>query len=717
LASARGLALSLSLLLAAGCGGGGGSGDLPFGILARTVVEGLTFPTVPSQPQPGNLALQRAFPNLSFSSPVLLTHAPDGTDRIFVVEQGGRIRVFPNSDAQTSSTLFLDISGRVTAGGELGCLGLAFDPGFASNGYFYVNYTASGPLRTIVSRFRVTANPNVADPASELQLFTVGQPYSNHNGGMLAFGPDGKLYISLGDGGSGGDPLNSGQSLGSVLGKILRLDPSLPPPHIPSDNPFVGVAGARGEIWALGLRNPWRFSFDRQTGEMWVGDVGQGAREEIDLVTRGANCGWRVYEGALPYDNPDGTPASSFTQPVIDYGRSSGACVIGGYVYRGADVPSGRGAYLYGDNSSSRVWALARDASGTVVANQVIGNVGSLSSFGEDRDGELYAVSLGGAIYRLFESGGGLPGGAFPERLSETGLFTNVATLTPKAGLVPYDVNAELWSDGARKRRWIALPGITRIGFDATGAWTFPVGTVLVKHFEIDLAGGATQRLETRVLIREESGWAGYTYRWNATQNDADRILGPETATVNSTGGPFTWYFPSRTDCMSCHTAAAGFVLGVRTEQLNRDYPYVNATDNQLRAWNHIGLFTTDVGDAAQYGAYADPADAAAPVAERARAYLAANCAHCHQPGAPAPGGLDLRHGIAVPDMNVVGVAPTEGDLGIAGALRVDSGRKETSVLWERMRRLDGTRMPTLASNRVDTLAVQLVGNWIDSGP
>jgi len=699
-------------LVSAACSGGGD----PFGLTVRVEVRGLAFPVGPGRPDPDRLGLQRAFPNLSFASPLFLAHAPDGSNRLFVVEQAGRIRVFDNDDATTSASTFLDITGRVTSGGELGLLGLAFDPQYATNGCFYVHYTASGPLRSMLARFRVTSDPLVANPSSEVQLLTVNQPYSNHNGGMLAFGPDGMLYASLGDGGSGGDPLGSGQSLGTLLGKVLRLDPWLPAPYVPADNPFLGVAGARGEIWAYGLRNPWRFSFDRQTGELWLGDVGQGAREEIDLVTRGANLGWNVYEGSLPYANPSGIPLSAFTAPVFDYGRALGGCVIGGYVYRGAAVPAARGAYLYGDNGSGRVWALVRDGAGRVVESAEIGGVPSLSSFGEDRDGEIYAVSLGGAIYRLVDLGGGA-GDEIPARLSETGLFEDVLSLTPAPGLIPYDVNAPLWSDGATKRRFLALPGLSRIGFAAEGAWSFPVGTVLVKHFEMPAGPGLATRLETRVLVHRSDGWAGYTYRWNAAQTDASLIVGPETAEVSTPAGPVPWYFPSRTDCLACHTAAAGFVLGVRTEQLHRKFAYPAATDNQLRAWNHVGLFDRDIGEVSAYAALADPAGASAPLADRARAYLSANCAHCHQPGAPAPGGLDLRHDVPVAAMNVVGVAATEGDLGIAGALRVKSGEKERSVLWERMRRLDAARMPPLASHRVDDAAVALLGAWIDGGP
>ncbi|MGQ0614702.1 MAG: PQQ-dependent sugar dehydrogenase [Planctomycetaceae bacterium] len=719
----RGVLIAAAAAFLSACGGGGGGsggGGPPFGLQQRVGLLGLNFPSGAVTP-PG-LRASRAFPSLTFSSPVFLTAPTDGTDRIFVVEQRGRIYVFPNSDAVAAATLFLDITSRVVSGGELGLFSIAFDPAFATNGTFYLHYTADAPLRSVISRFRVSSgNPDVADASSEAVLLEVAQPYSNHNGGSLTFGPDDHLYIALGDGGSGGDPLNAGQDLTNLLGKILRIDPDLPPPYIPGDNPFVGAGGgARGQIWAYGLRNPWRISFDRGNGDLWCGDVGQGAREEVGIVTRGANMGWRVFEGNLAYDNPSGLPASGFTAPVLDYGRSQGTTVIGGYVYRGSRIPTLRGAYLYADYGSGRVWALV--ASGTsVVSNQQLFTLGSPSSFGEDRDGEVYIVSLNGGIFRLQETGGGGPAPAFPTRLSGTGLFTNVASLTPNPGLVEYDLRAPLWSDGARKRRWIGLPGNSRAVFHATEPWTFPVGTVLVKHFEIDLAPSGTRRLETRVLLRESAGWAGYTYVWNDAQSDADLLSGSATRDflVPGSSGPetVTWTFPSGADCLRCHTAAAGTVLGVRTRQLNRDFDYPAATDNQLRSWNHIGLLDRDIGPSAAYESYPRPEDTSAPLGDRARAYIAANCAQCHLPAGPAPGGLDLRYGIPVASMNLVGIAPSEGSLGLVNAQRIRSGSKESSVLWERMRRLDSTRMPPLASHRVDAFAVQLLGAWIDSGP
>lgn len=335
-----------------------------------------------------------AFPNLSFDSPVEFTHAGDNSGRYFVLEQRGVIRMFRKEESR--STSFLDIASKVRSGGELGLLGLAFHPDFAKNGFFYVNYTVATPLRTIVSRFRVSkTNPDQADPDSEEVLLSFRQPYANHNGGKVAFGPDGYLYISTGDGGSAGDPQNNGQNKGSLLGKLLRIDVNKAanglPYSIPEDNPFVKESTTRPEIFAYGLRNPWRFSFDKQTGRIWVGDVGQNALEEIDIVEKGGNYGWRVKEAGECYDPKNNCIEKGMTDPVFQYSHTSGdISVTGGYVYRGKKLPELQGKYIYADYASGRVWALAYE-NGKPAQNTLLFKLsGTISAFGEDEQQEIY---------------------------------------------------------------------------------------------------------------------------------------------------------------------------------------------------------------------------------------------------------------------------------------------------------------------------------------
>ncbi len=347
-----------------------------------------------------------AFPNLTFSNALDLQNAGDGSNRLFVIERDGRIKVFQNQTNVNSTKLFLDITDRVTAGGETGLLGLAFHPNFENNGYFYVNYTAPNPLHTVISRFQVsTSNPDSADKNSELILLTYDQPYSNHNGGCVAFGNDGYLYTSAGDGGSGGDPQGNAQNITTLLGKIIRIDVNNPQPPlnygIPSDNPFVDSTNinVRKEIFAWGMRNTWRFSFDPNTGWLWAGDVGQDTYEEVDIIQNGKNYGWRCYEGNHPY-NLSGCNGV-YEPPIWEYSHSLGYSITGGYVYRGQNVPELYGKYIYGDYGTAKVWSIDYDGVNPAVNTLITTAAGSITSFGVDENKELYLVSFNGKIYRF----------------------------------------------------------------------------------------------------------------------------------------------------------------------------------------------------------------------------------------------------------------------------------------------------------------------------
>ena len=377
-------------------------------ILTATVVSVASL-------QAQTVQLVNAFPKLTFHQPVFLTNSGDGTDRLFVVQQDGFIKVFANDSNTTSSTTFLNISRKLSASdGEEGLLGLAFDPQFQQNGYFYIDYTAPNPLHTVVSRFHVSAlNPNKADSLSEFTILTVNQPFTNHNAGMIAFGPDSDLYIAFGDGGSGGDPFNNGQNCTQLLGKILRIDvrDTTDTTHyrIPPDNPFAAnTAGNRKEIWAYGLRNPFRFSFDQATGMLWAGDVGQDTREEIDIITRGGNYGWRIMEGTACYNPPSGCDTTGLTLPVIDYTHDLGNAVIGGYVYRGSRRPDLRGDYIYGDDGSGRIWMLQYAAGKVVASAEMLHSPYNISAFGVDEHNEMYVVSYSTStntsLYRFVRS-------------------------------------------------------------------------------------------------------------------------------------------------------------------------------------------------------------------------------------------------------------------------------------------------------------------------
>ena len=372
---------------------------VPVALVVLSLVFAGTLQPAQSAPVP-ELTLQRVAGELT--TPVYITPAGDRSDRLFVVEQDGRIRIIRNG--RLLAQPFLDIRSKVVSGGELGLLSVAFHPRFNSNGRFFVNYTTDrgGRLRTVIAEYRVSVPGRDVADAEERILLEIDQPFRNHNGGLNLFGPDGMLYIGMGDGGSGGDPMNAGQRLDTLLGKLLRIDVDGAAPYaIPPDNPFVNRAGARGEIWAYGLRNPWRFSFDRATGRLFLADVGQNQWEEINIIERGGNYGWRTMEGAHCFNPSTGCDRTGLALPIAEYDHEQGCSVTGGYVYRGSRIRALVGRYLFADYCSGRIWVLA-DAGGNRWAMAVALTTDfRITSFGEDQTGELYVVDHNGTVYRL----------------------------------------------------------------------------------------------------------------------------------------------------------------------------------------------------------------------------------------------------------------------------------------------------------------------------
>jgi uncharacterized repeat protein (TIGR03806 family) len=664
---------------------------------------------------------ERVFPSLSFNSPIFMLQAPGDSTRWFVVEQGGVVRVFDNSPATTVSSIFVNVTNQIVSGGERGLLGMAFHPNFPATPKAYLSYTSSSPLLSRVVEYTSPDGGLTLAPSSGRIILQQSQPETNHNGGGIAFGPDGFLYIGLGDGGGANDQhglIGNGQLLTTLLGKMLRIDVDGTTRgfnyRIPAGNPFAGNELCTSndnntdpcpEIYAVGFRNPWRWSFDRQMGTLWVGDVGQNTLEEVNRVAPGGNYGWRCREGTRNTGMTCGT-AQNFIPPVAEYGRAAGFSVTGGYVYRGTAIPGLVGRYVFGD-FGGRIWNIPADTQPTLTVTSGFDSGLSISSFAEGNDGELYIVHHGGTLHRLTGSGGG--GGGVATELSATGCVSTADAKQPSSGLIPYAPHAEFWSDNATKQRWIGLPNGQNITVNADGDWDFPSGTVLMKNFSL-----GTRLVETRLFMRHPDGnWAGYSYEWNDAQTDATLVVGGKQATVAGQ----TWIFPSDAQCLQCHTSAAGRSLGLETRQLAFSilYPQTGRTANQLLTLNTINTLSPQIATPSTVVPYPDPDATTGTLAERARSYLHTNCSQCHRPGGTAPTDMDLRFVMPLNQTNACDALPQNGDLGIADARIIAPGAAARSVLLSRMSVRDANAMPPVGSAHVDTAGTMLIRDWINA--
>lgn len=724
----------------------------------------------PAPPQFG-YAINNAFPGVTVSQPVCLASPPQETNRLFILEKTGNIVVITNL-ANPTRTVFMSLG--VLSDSESGLIGLVFHPGYATNRFFYVfssrqMNTAQGSGRhQVISRFQTTAtNVNVALTNSEQILIRQFDTAGNHNGGDLHFGPDGYLYASVGDEGAQyNGSLNAQVITNKFFSAILRLDvdkrPGNPPPNphpasttnyfIPADNPFVGVTNFNGktfyatnvrtEFFSIGYRNPWRFSIDPVTGYIYVGDVGQDLYEEIDVITNGANCGWAYYEGnhlaktLYPSQNTILTnPPPGLVFPIQEYAHGNGVLqgnsVIGGVVSRGNRIAQLFGAYIFADYNSGNVWALRYDGSNTVPFQRLTG-ASNPSALGIDpRNGDVLICQLGSSQIGRLDYNATQTGTPLPPTLAATGAFTNLTTLAPAAGIVPYDVNVPFWSDNAIKSRWFSLPDTNlTIGFSATGNWSFPTGSVWIKHFELELTNGVAasrKRIETRFIVRNTNGVYGLTYRWDSLTN-ATLVAeaGTNETFVINDGGTLrnqVWHYPSRSECLACHTPAGGYALGFNTAQLNRNQTYDAVMTNQIAALNAAGYFTTPVTAApATLLALAHDTNAAFSLEFRARSFLAANCSQCHQPGGAAGRATwDARFTTPTADANLINATPAN-NFGDPAKFIIAPQSPTNSVLLTRLTARDlgslpSIQMPPLATNLTNAPAVQLITDWINSLP
>jgi uncharacterized repeat protein (TIGR03806 family) len=708
----------------------------PFGLDKR---EPWTTSKVVGSPEPPPpYQMSRVYPKLKFFEALDIASVP-GKKAWVVAERPGKIITFDADPAKAEPKVMLDVKHTV--------YGVALHPKFQENGFVFLSEVPDGsketPGGTKVVRYKADPATMIADPASAKVFFT--WPNGGHNGGCIRFAPDGTLYISTGDSSGIADSLQTGQNLGVVSGKILRIDVDHEgdgkPYSIPKDNPFVKTKDARGEIWAYGIRQSWKISFDTATGDLWAGEVGQDLWESVYRIQKGGNYGWSVSEGAHPFRPERQAGPTPILKPIFEHNHTEARSLTGGFVYHGKKRPELKGAYIYGDFDTGRVWMLRYDAEAKRVTQQqeLAKSRLRIVAWAQDSDGEMVALNfIDGGIYELTPTPPVTAKDTFPRKLSETGLFSDTAKLVPERGLIPYSVNAELWSDGATKERFIAIPGNAKIEFEtvtypqpAPGSvpgWRFPDGTVMVKTFSIETAPGKKRRLETRLLVAQRYGgteeygdqvWNGFTYIWNDAQTDAELadLKGVDQEfTIKSAAGEKTqkWHFPSRAECNMCHTVTAKYALGVNTAQMNRNHNYGGVVANQLATLEHIGLFDKKLPKPpSELEKLADYRDPKADVNDRARAYLHANCSHCHRKWGGGNAEFQLLSTLPVKELDIVNVKPGQGNFDLKDPRLLVPGDPDRSMIYHRMTRLGLGRMPHIASHVVDEPAVKLIGDWI----
>jgi glucose/arabinose dehydrogenase len=739
----------------------------------------LALPTEPEALGSGWSATP-VFPGVTFSNPTGLAEAP-GTGHLFVIEREGRIFAVPRAGDGPKKPV-LDLSGVTQGFQDCGLLGLAFHPQFGDrsspNGrYMYVHYahadppmpppvTLDAPTDSRLSRFTVDLDTLVADPSSEQVLIAQQDEHVWHQGGGMFFNPeDGFLYLSVGDEGGSLCLYDNCQRIDKDLfGGVLRLDVDMrggdishPIPRqpqtgvtgnyfIPNDNPFVGQGGLE-EFYAIGLRSPHRMTFDPVDGIAWIGDVGQNHLEELDVLQPAANYQWAFREGSLDRGlEMTDAPLGVWTDPVLELPRDESNAIIGGFVYRGSRFPELNGKYIFGDHVYGSIWALeyAYDGATTQVLGRerllsgLLGRSGTITSFGVDAAGELYVLTMGphASLLRLDHSD---PRSTLPPLLSQVGAFEDLAALTPSPDLIGYQVQSPLWSDGANKRRWIlppdpaALPAGSppaKIGFAANGPYTFSEGTVFVKHFELALDERQPEqrhRLETRFLVAGHGGYYGVSYKWNADGTDAEPVLDSQIEELDVTQADGSvrhqsYFYPSPSDCLVCHNAEAGSVLGVRTAQLNGALldPDTGSEQNQLLTWSERGLLDTPIDPSTldSLPRLANLDDATRSPEDRVRSYLDSNCSMCHGVLPNIRAHWDARYQTPLAAQGLID-GPLEGEAELPAAARVITPNDpQLSAIYLR----DGSndpdlRMPPLGRQTIDQSYLNLLQTWIQSLP
>ncbi len=724
------LATSLLVVLSASLPSAEPNVDRPFGIEKR--IPWTTSRVVGSPEPPPPYQTERLFPKLKVTQPLSFEIEP-GTGSYLIIQHlgswspPGKILRLPNDPQAEAGDIILGIRGLI--------YGLDFHPDYLRNGYLFVGHTVheKGTGKTRVSRFTVDRKPpQHIDPKSELVI--IDWESNGHDGGDVAFGSDGMLYVTSGDGSSDSDGNNRGQDLTQLTAKVLRIDVDHPDAgraySVPKDNPFLSIPEARPETWAYGLRNPWRLTFDKTSDSLWCGNNGQDLWETVYRIEKGANYGWSVYEGSHPFLTHRKLGPTPVTPPTSEHHHSEARSLSGGVVYQGDRLPDLKGAYVYGDWSTGKIWALKTEGSRVLWRKEIADTTFQITGFGMDLEGNLVVIDHQTGFHRLVPRTKNADSEApkFPTRLSETGLFKSLREREPQDGLIPYSVNAPLWSDGAIKERLIAVPGEEKVGFNQGAGWGFPNGTVLVKTFLLETSQEGKPRkrpVETRLLTRQDNEWVGYSYAWNEDLSDAVLVAKEgidQDYLVHDNGAPGQkrtqrWHYPSRAECMVCHSRAANYVLGLTGLQMNKDYDYHGVIDNQLRALEHVGFFSDPLPEPPNKLQHlVDPYDVKQDLEKRTRSYLHSNCSGCHIWAGGGNAAIDLTYGAPLNGLGL-GVAPQQDSFGIKDPLIIAPGDPSRSTLFHRVSHRGSGQMPPLATSVLDEKAVQLLREWIKQVP
>jgi len=706
----------------------------------NTRPQNLTCVAPPVVAEAVDIAIEFPYPAAEqaggFRKLTLLLQAPDNEDRWYLLEQEGLIKYFDIDDPATVVT-WLDFSGNIKFDGEMGLLGMAFDPDFPNTPEVYVTYTGyPDPATATDPELRLSRiildDAELPTNATEQILLRLDQDTIYHQSGDVKFGSDDLLWLTVGD----DSKATEAQDTASLYGSVLRLDVRdvnypLPGYNIPDGNAFdlpIGQPDYRcgdeitnpyncPEIWAWGFRNAWRWSFDpANPNRLWVGDVGYNDYEEISIVEAGKNYGWGCFEGTHVNELSKLPCVGPFEPPIFDYSHAgSNAAVIGGFVYRGSDIPALIGRYVFGDVMTGRIYAVTDNGQGGYDTEIILTTSAGITSFAEGPDNELYFTRwIPGRIGKLVAANNEpvVAGEYVAENLIDTGCVNPADPTQPASAFVPYDVRARLWSDGAEKHRAMAIPDGTTVTVDADGDFLYPVGSVLYKDFWLN-----DKIIETRLLMHRQDGsgskWEGFSYEWNTEQTAAERVDGGKTTTIDGQ----EWTYPNKIQCNACHTDAANKTLGPEVVQLNHEFLYESSgiTANQLLTLEAIDYLSAPLGDTNSLASMPDPFDQSADEGERARAYLHANCSGCHRPGSVVPSPMDFRYTTPLQSIAACDELPGLGDLGIGPDARLISpGSAANSVILARMNERNSEQMPPLGTALVDAAAIQLIGNWID---